>query len=320
MSVTKRILCICIFIISCNIAESQLFPLNTVSYKFFNPFILNPAITGSKDYSHVNLVASVHKNTTAQILSGDTRLSKTVPGYFTAQEMKEFLNLGIGGVIFNDVNINSRNIGMSLANAYHMPLSNKSLSFLSFGAAYKGVYNSPKQSTTADTLTTEPIENIFYHNLDLGIYYYGERFYAGLSTTNLLKSQEDPENLSRLGIPVSQHYYFLSGYKFLLSKSWNIVLEPSITMASMDPSFSSITDHIYPTVKLYLMDFCLGYYYHEKSSHSFFFQYRYPRFFLGAFFEIPKKSAYYLKEPIIEISAGINLSRHKYRVIDYSRW
>jgi hypothetical protein len=79
-------------------------------------------------------------------------------------------------------------------------------------------------------------------------------------------------------------------------------------------------DKIHPLVKLYLKDFCLGYYARDNSSLSFFFEYRYPGIYLGAYFDLPKNSAFYRKEPSIELAAGIRLGRGKKRIIPHSRW
>ncbi len=320
MSVPKIIFLISLFAFSLLTIEGQQTPLNPISYRIFSPFILNPAIAGSKDYSSINAIVAIQQEIKSQMITIETRLSKTVSGYFTSRDYKEFRNIGIGGSVFNDLNGISRNIGASAAFAYHIPLNEKNLSFLSFGTSIKGIYNTLDYENTGDSIITQTSKETFFPNLDFGVYYYGTNFFAGLSSTNLMGNPEEPDSLGMFEIPVSRQYFFITGYKFLLLRSLNIVLEPSIIVNVGDTIPQRITDNIHPVVKLYLMDFCFGTYFSDKSKTSFFFQYRYPRFYIGAYFQIPNKSAYYLKEPIIEITAGINISRNKLRIVDSSHW
>ena len=321
MSVKKLVSFIFILTVFFLKSDGQQVPLNPVSYKFFSPFIFNPAIAGSKDYSSINMLSTIYKNTSSQLISADTRLSKTIPGYFTSEDIRGFRNIGTGLTVFNDLNGNSRNIGAIGAMAYHIPMDKNYLSFLSFGAAVKGVYNYPERSLVNDTVFPVPsMEETFYPNLDLGVYYYNSKLFAGISATNFLGNPEDPDSLGVYGIPLSRQYFFHAGYKILLGRTSNIVLEPSVLINADDSNYREITSNIHPILKLYMMDFCVGYYYSDKSNFSFFFQYRYPRLYLGAFFELPKKSAYYIREPLIEITAGFNFAKKKTRIIDCSRW
>ena len=124
-----------------NLAVAQQTPLNPLSYWVFTPYVYNPAMVGSKDFLTLDFNAAFQGKSNAQLLSGNTRLSKTKPGYFSSPKLKEFNGVGIGGSVFNDLNGSSHNIGISAAGSYQIPLSTKELSFLSFGAAIKGVYN-----------------------------------------------------------------------------------------------------------------------------------------------------------------------------------
>ena len=92
----KRIIFFLILTISFNISEGQQTPFNPISYRIFNPYIFNPAIVGSKDYTSINLIAAFQQKATSQLIAGDTRLSKRVSRYYL-EDTREFLNYGARG-------------------------------------------------------------------------------------------------------------------------------------------------------------------------------------------------------------------------------
>jgi type IX secretion system PorP/SprF family membrane protein len=321
MSLIKSSLLILFFAFSFYTSEGQQVPLNPVSYRIFSPFVFNPAMAGSKDYTSINFIAGFQEKPTAQMLTGESRLGKKSSDYFSAKEIREFSNVGIGGSFFNELDGSSGNMGGLVSLAYHFPLNRKKLNFLSFGAAFKGVYNTIDYADSGDSLLTLlPPEKSFYPNLDLGVYYYGTNFYAGFSSTNLLGNPGDPDSIGNYLVPVSRQYFFTTGYKILLSRAQNIILEPSIIMAADDSTYKNLNEIIQPLLKLYLKDFCVGTYYNNKTKLALFFQFRYPRLSIGALVELPKKSAYYKDQPILEFTLGYNFSSDKFRVMKHSRW
>jgi len=311
---SRRNIFILIFIFSCFISEAQETPFNPVSHKIFSPYLFNPAMVGSKDFSSVSTIVSFQDGISSQILSGEARLLKKVPAYSFSEGNQEFGNIGIGGAFFNDLNGASKNIGASASVAYHIPLNKQKLSFLSFGASVKGVQNKLDYGISEDSIVSPGSEETFFPNLDFGVYFYSPSFYAGLSATNLLGNPGTADSLGVYEIPVSQQSFFVLGYKILLSKSQNIVLEPSVIITAREFSFELERNDIQPIIKLYLQDFCMGMYFNDSSINSFFFQYNYPGFYLGAYFGIPKNTVFYLNRPKIELTAGINLSREKFKV------
>lgn len=300
-----------------SLAVAQQTPLNPLSYWVFTPYVYNPAMVGSKDFLTLDLNAAFQGDSRAQILSGVTRLSKNKPGYFNSPKLKEFNGVGLGGSLFNDLNGTSHNIGLSAAGSYQIPLSSKGLSFLSFGAALKGVYN---MLDTGNADSGSPTKKTFYPNMDLGVYYYGTNLFAGVSAVNIFGNPGKADSLGNYQIPVSRQYFLTVGYKFVLSKSQNIVLEPSILIDAVDSTFGDIGDNINPILKLYLDNFCLGSYFLSDGNTSFFFQYRFPRMYLGAFYELPRQTAYYKKPPMVELTLGLNFQVDKSRFSKRSQW
>ncbi len=300
-----------------NMSMAQQTPLNPLSYWVFTPYLYNPAMVGSKDYLTLDFNAAFQGESRAQILSGNTRLSKTKPGYFSSPKLKEFKSVGLGGSVFNDLNGTSHNIGMNAAGSYQIPLNTKDLTFLSFGASVKGVYHMLDTNLTDAGFQSK---DTFYPNVDAGIYYYGPNLFTGVSAINLLGNPGEPDTLGHYDIPVSRTYFFTIGYKFILSKSMNIVLEPSVLIDAVDSTFGKIADNINPILKLYIDNFCLGSYFLSDGNTSFFFQYRFPRFYVGVFSELPRQTAYYKKPPIMEFTLGWNFHVEKSRFSKQSRW
>jgi type IX secretion system PorP/SprF family membrane protein len=238
----------------------------------------------------------------SQLLSGNTRIAKKGPTYFGAPVARSFTQFGIGAAFFNDVIRPSQNLGFSLAGSYHTPLDDKNLSFLSAGLAVKGIYN------ISDSVPdfSAPSKNTFIPNLDAGIYYYGQSLYAGISATNILGSMIDSAEMAVYNVPISREYFLLAGYKFVISKSLNIVIEPSLIIHVDDSLKFSAKETYNPMLKLYLEGFCIGGYLHDYDKLTFFFQYKFPRLYLGTLVDFPMDVPFYKNDLIIEIAAGVN--------------
>ena len=296
----------------------QQMPLNPISYRVFSPFIINPAIAGSKDFFSLDMIAGFKNKSYSEIISGNTRIARKAQEYVRSGQTYSFTNFGIGGSAFNDFNSidSSHSAGVSAVLAYHIPLNKKRLSFLSIGASIKGLYHFRKGSSDLGIESKE----FYYPNIDFGIYLYGPSAYAGLSATNFLDPPADPDTIINYRIPVQRQYNFIAGYKFVLSRPLNLVLEPSVIIFMDDTSSFNIKENIEPMLKLYAGNFCLGSYFSDYSNFSFFFQYRYPKFYVGTFIAIPKKSPFYKKSLTAEITVGINLSRNKSGYLKSSQW
>ena len=317
MGITNRILLILLFILPGCLTLGQQTPLNPASYWVFTPYIYNPAIVGTKDFLSIGINAAFNGKSNTQLLSGNTRISKTKSGYFSSPDILEFKNFGVGGSIFKDINGISENIGFSFAGSYQIPLNTLQLSFLSFGVAVKGVYNSLDNDSIGPA---HSYKKTFFPDFDLGLYYYGTTFFTGISSTNILGNPWKSDSLEIFRIPVARQYLFTAGFKVLLSKPLNIVLEPSALIIVNDSTIKKIKDNINPVIKLYMEDFCVGTSFSSGGKIAFFSQYRYPKFFIGAYYELAKKTAYYKKAPIVEFTLGINIQPDKSRLSHHSHW
>ncbi len=282
--------------------SAQHTPYNPISNRVFTPFMINPAIAGSKDFMALDISATIQGENLSQILSANSRIAKKGPRYFGAPVAKSFTRIGMGAALFNDVAGPSRNLGLSVAASYHIPLNDKNLSFISGGVALKGIYN------MTDSLPDPgaPARNAFIPNADAGIYLYGQKFHAGLSATNILGSMTDSADMAIYKIPVTRQYFFIAGYKIVLSKSLNIILEPSL-IVNLDDSLDFSDKNSYnPMLKLYMDAFCIGSYLHSYDNLTFFFQYKFPRFYIGTLVDFPRNVPFYKRDMTVEIAAGFN--------------
>jgi type IX secretion system PorP/SprF family membrane protein len=305
-----------LIVVSFNVNYGQQVPDYPVSYRLFNPFIFNPAIAGSKDFSSVDLVAGSYGNSNSQIASGNLRISKSRKEYFSSLSAPEFSKIGVGGYLFNDLNDSSRNIGIGGTGAYHMQLNKNALSFLSFGLSVKAIYN----DYSGNSDLNKPAEKTFFPQVDAGIYYYSSTLFAGISATNLLGNPNKADSLGFYTIPVSRQLFFQIGYKLVISRSLNILLEPSLIVNS-DFTFSGdMIDMIKPGLKLYTNNFCIGTFFNDFDKISFLLQYKYSRLYVGTYFELAYNEPFY-KHPILaEVAIGVNISSIKSGLFRANHW
>lgn len=282
--------------------SAQHTPFKPISSRVLTPLMINPAVAGSKDFLALDLSATIQGDNFSQLLSGNSRIAKKGPRYFGAPAAKSFTRFGTGAALFNDVTGPSRNLGLSIASSYHIPLDDKNLTFLSAGIALKGIYN--MMDSIAEPVA--PARNTFIPNADAGIYLYGQKFHVGLSASNILGNMTDSTNMAIYKIPVSRQYFFIAGYKIVLSKSLNIVIEPSL-IVNIDDSLDFSDKNSYnPMLKLYMDAFCIGSYLHSYDNLTFFFQYKFPGFYIGTLVDFPRNVPFYKRDLTVEIAAGLN--------------
>jgi type IX secretion system PorP/SprF family membrane protein len=304
------------FVICSNLLSGQQTPQYPISYRLLTPFIFNPAVAGSKDFFSADILTSFYGNDKAQLINGNLRISKSGSGYFSSRGAPKFSNIGVGGALFNEVNSQTHNSGMTGTVSYHLRLDKKALSYLSFGISAKiAHYQYNGNTSIGDSAKSE-----YLPNTDAGVYYYSKNLFAGFSVTNIFGNYEDKDLMDSYSIPASRHLFLLLGYKAVVSKSLNIILEPSL-IVNLHDSFSKDTSDMFePVLKVYAGNFCAGTYFHDFSNFSFFFQYKYQRFYVATYFELPNDSPYYKKPVRAEFALGFNISAIKSGPSRYNHW
>lgn len=312
----KKFFPVLVLFLNAILSQAQQLPLYPVSYRIFSPLVLNPAFAGSKDFFSADFLAGFQGNTYSQIISSNSRIAKKVPGYVLSSRTTEFTNIGVGGSVFNTMDDFTMTSGIIASFSYHIPVNIRSLTFFSIGASAKGAYHKFK----GDEESSLDSKEFIFPNADFGMYLYNPSFYAGLSATNLLGRPEDSDTLMNYQVPVSRQYNLQAGVKIVISRSLRLVAEPSVMINTDDSLSFDIKESIEPMLKIYAGNFCVGTYFNDYSKISFFFQYRFPKIYVGTFFALPKDSPYFKETPTTEIAVGINFSHNKSGFIKNGHW
>ena len=205
---------------------SQQIVLN--SQYMINSFVLNPAAAGTKTYAPLVIGVrrqwmGIREAPVSQHISYHTSLSK---------------NLGVGGMVFNDVAGPSRRSGLLGAISTQIETSK----YTRFSFALAGSIN--QYMINRNQLITEESDDITVINytsnrlipdLGFGVKWYGDRYQVGLSGFNMIQTNLD---LTNIITPVTNNLertvYLNGSYIIPLGKySPLVTLEPSAVMRYM---------------------------------------------------------------------------------------
>jgi len=208
---------------STNLSAQQL-PLN--SQYMFNTFEINPAYAGFKKSIQINSVfrkefSGIKKSPQTAIITGDMPIRNS--------------KLSMGLKIADDRFSVSQNVGAHLALAYRIEGDNSNVSF---GVQAGALNNRTDYSQLNVTNAGDPV---FSQNLNLlsasfgaGMFFNTKKFYAGLSSPNLISA-----NLRKIDFAMSEYassqglqIYLNSGLLFSLND--NFVLKPSFLLRAVE--------------------------------------------------------------------------------------
>jgi len=202
------------------IANAQEFTMNPYTqYLVENPFTISPAYAGIDEDIHRLRVAGVFQwvglddapNT--QTLSYDTRVWE---------------KSGVGGILYNDTNGNTSQIGGQLSYAHHLTIKQENDQYISFGISYKFVQFRIDVSdfeNSGDDPNIGANISSFNSNFEAAFLYRLEKFFFSFNASNILDKnvkvfdESEPQKL--------RNYYVYTGYTFLLEDG-EYELEPSL--------------------------------------------------------------------------------------------
>jgi len=205
-----------------------------------NPYLINPAVAGSDGYTTLNLTVrnqwvGFRNAPMTQAFSMQTRLLKRSFIVKTKSPKKRKLKpsrsgrVGLGGMIFNDVNGLMQRTGVNFTYAYHIRIRESQLSFGLNGVVYQMKLhdkdltfynpNEPLIGTGLQRVLIVPDANF-------GVYWLGYNYYAGFSVYQLFESYLKIGNTAWKDYHMMRHYYLNGGYRFVISN--NLEIEPSI--------------------------------------------------------------------------------------------
>ncbi len=187
------------------------------SFYMFNSSILNPAYAGSRD------ALSVVVDARSQ-LTGWKGAPKTNSFIMHTPLMNE--SIGVGLNVVNDVIGPTNKTALFGDFAYRLRL-NKKNDRLCFGirAGADLIRNNLSSLSVNDAADPLVISNTNFNtntfNTGAGVYYYGQRFFVGLTAPKII-----PNKLSKdVNFADSKqvlHYYLIAGYVFKLNSLWDL--------------------------------------------------------------------------------------------------
>jgi len=199
-----------------------------------NPFLMSPTYAGIGDHIKVRLNGltqwvGIEDAPDTQTLAADARVGN---------------RSGIGMVLFNDSNGNTRQRGARVSFAHHLTLDRYDDEFISFGLSYnfnqfridtENFVPNNGQIITDDRATTN-------HNFDMGILYRRDKYYISLNASNIL-----PKNSLVDFNPINEpntlrNYYMYTGYSFMKNKNSKVEFEPSVFFQWFESDGRSVTD------------------------------------------------------------------------------
>lgn len=198
-----------------------------------NPFLMSPTYAGVGDHIKVRLNGltqwvGIEDAPDTQTLAADARIGN---------------RSGIGMLLYNDSNGETKQRGSRVSFAHHLILDRYDDEFLSFGISYnfnqfridiENFTNNNDPSVTDDRATTN-------HNFDIGVLYRYDKFYFSANASNLLN--KDLSSFNPVFEPNTlRNYYVYTGYSFSKGNNSKIEVEPSVFFQWFESDGRSVTD------------------------------------------------------------------------------
>lgn len=182
-----------------------------------NTLWLNPAYAGSRD---VMTVTGIYRSQWVNFDGAPQDQSITLHAPIMSRKG------GIGLSVINDKIGPVKSTWIAADFAYHIRLNSKSklaLGLKGMVNLYTNNLSSLKLDEQADISFSKNVQSVL-PNAGAGIYYYRNRFYAGVSSPRLIENKltSSAYTLSK----EQRHYFFITGFVVDLSK--NVVLKPTV--------------------------------------------------------------------------------------------
>lgn len=232
MMIRNSILTLAFFISAFALKGQELTIPQLSQYLADNPFVMSPTYAGIGDHVKIRLNGltqwvGIKDAPDTQSLAADMRIGE---------------KSGIGTLLYNDSNGQTRQRGARLSFAHHLTLDKYDDEFLSFGLSYNfnqfridiENFDALDPTVTDDRATTN-------HNFDVGVLYRFDKFYFSVNASNILD-----KDLSKFN-PVFEpnrlrNYYIYSGYRYMKNRNSKVEVEPSVFFQLFESDGRSVTD------------------------------------------------------------------------------
>lgn len=212
----RKLLVLTLFIGAFSLRGQELTIPQLSQYLADNPFVMSPTYAGIGDHVKIRVNGltqwvGVKDAPDTQSLAADMRVGE---------------KSGIGALLYNDSNGETKQRGARVSFAHHLTLDRYDDEFLSFGLSYNfnqfridiENFDALDPSVTDDRATTN-------HNFDVGLLYRYDKFYISANASNIL--EKDLSKFNPIFEPNTlRNYYLYTGYRYSKSKNSNLEIEP----------------------------------------------------------------------------------------------
>lgn len=184
-----------------------------------NNYGYNPAVAGSQPYLQANMY---YRNQWSGFQDAPKTYLMSMYG-----PLKKVKNVALGGMVISDkTGLISTNTGY-LTFAYHIKLNKKTKIGLGLSGGLKQytvrLYDVKAYDKADEYLAGSSTLNANTFDANAGLYLYGERFFMGLSSMNMLNNKIISNHPDGRLVP---HYYGVIGYNIKLNKDF--AFQPSV--------------------------------------------------------------------------------------------
>jgi len=194
------------------------------TYTFFgdNNNFYNPAAAGTKDY--ISVTGMFRK----QWVGFD---GSPTSGGVTFDMPFQRKNMGIGGMVYQDHIGVTNQTNIAGMYSYHLKINREHRLAFGINAGIDIVntkFDRLAYWDAGDNTLADDYVNVIVPHFGVGVYYFFDKFYAGISIPRMISMNSDQFNSINFSDAPSlvTHYYFTSGYQFKLNNKYS--LKPSI--------------------------------------------------------------------------------------------
>ncbi|MDD4218368.1 MAG: type IX secretion system membrane protein PorP/SprF [Bacteroidales bacterium] len=220
MKTVLKIMIALVLVCGTTMLKAQQNPMYT--HYMYNTLVVNPAYAGSRD---ALTVTALHRS---QWVGFDgAPLTQTVSLHTPLRNE----HVGLGLSLTNDHIGPTNTTSIFFSYAYIMQLTKKSKLSLGLSAGaniFQANLTSVQLDQQLDPAFETNVSNVITPNFGVGAYYHRERFYAGISTTNLLQNSYSLVNPDSENILIGKeqlHYFLIAGA--LIKISDNLDFKPT---------------------------------------------------------------------------------------------
>jgi type IX secretion system PorP/SprF family membrane protein len=279
----KRIIIILVFLAAAKGTFGQQNPLYTQYMQ--NPFVLNPAITGTLNYYQIRFSSRFQ-----WLNFPDAPVTNSISYYGPFSSKSK--DMGIGFTMYDDVTNPTSRLGLRGAYAYNIAVSSNlrmsfggSLGFLQY--KYDGTKSNLEQvygfgKVPIDPAAPQTVKSFFLPDGMIGTYVYNSILQAGLSVDNLFNSTvkiSDGSNDAKALAKLQSHFYLFGSYTVPLNRKWKFEPSTVIRMVSSIYQFDLNTKFTYQRLTWF------GLSYRSNDAISIMAGYNYKKIYIGYSFD-----------------------------------